>query len=292
MLAGIKPGTQATKLRQEADAAYALAAITEGDYHDALIEDAQRSDKQAGLAESYRYMQLLAGIVAVGFPVVLVVGHLLIRGFDENTRAVEPSLSHYYYTRLGNFFVGALCALGLFFLSYQRKPLPGFQWDNRITTFAGFMAFGVAMLPTAFDSHGLEGSERIVFYAHLGSAMLLFVALGVLAWARFTLSDRKPSKLPWWQPVLRVVLFWKTDAYDASLEPQQKRARNTIYRWCARVIFLMLLLLGVNVPTTFLEGLPVVGDYYLLIAEVCCVWAFGFAWLVKAEVFPRLNDPS
>lgn len=291
MLGGIKPGSHAVKLRDAAEEKYARAAEVSGADGAALAADATETARQSGLAESYHYLQLLAGAVAVSFPVVLIVGHLVARTYDKGVRAVEPSLSHYYYTRLGNFFVGALCALGLFFLSYQRKPLPGYEWDNRITTFAGFMAFGVALLPTAFDSATAEGSELVVYGLHLLSAMALFVSLGVLAWARFTLSGPEPPQTTVGGSIRRVLMFWTTDPYDEQLTPQQKRARNLVYRWCARTIFLMLALLGLNFATRFLDGIPVFGEYSLLMAEIICVWAFGLAWLVKAEVFSFLNDP-
>jgi hypothetical protein len=43
---------------------------------------------------------------------------------------------------MGNVFVGALCPLAVFFLSFNYKPLPGFGLDHLLARFASAAAVG------------------------------------------------------------------------------------------------------------------------------------------------------
>ncbi len=76
----------------------------------------------ADLAAAYSFLQKVVGVIAVSLPFVLIIGNRALTG-DE----LESSISAYYHTPMGGVFVGALCALAVFFVSYNYKPLPGFN---------------------------------------------------------------------------------------------------------------------------------------------------------------------
>jgi hypothetical protein len=63
----------------------------------------------------------------------------------------------------------------------------------------------------------------------------------------------------------------------------RKRLRNRIYRICG---YGMLVMMGAFAVAKLL-GAP---GYSVMIIEIILLHLFGFAWLVKGEAFPFLND--
>ncbi|MEJ6710106.1 MAG: hypothetical protein QNK92_15160 [Amylibacter sp.] len=88
-------------------------------------------------------MRRLLGYLGFALPLVLILGALLTRA------ELEPSISDFYHTALRDLFVGVLITMGVFLMSYQgyeRKEGEPIS-DNILATFAGLMAFGVALFP-------------------------------------------------------------------------------------------------------------------------------------------------
>src|SRR5262245_31602895 len=119
---------------------------------------------------SYLLLRVLIGVIAVLLPFVLVfvnwgIGH----GF-------QPSLSGYYYTAMRDTFVGSLCAIGVFLVSYDGYDLP----DRLITDVAGLCTICIAFLPT---TPGNQPTARQVLIGglHLTFAGAAFVLLSVMA---------------------------------------------------------------------------------------------------------------
>ena len=69
---------------------------------------------------------------------------------------------------------------------------------------------------------------------------------------------------------------------DDTMTPE-KKLRNKIYYTCAGVIIVFML----NQVISACCGFP---GYWTLINEAIMLWAFSFAWLVKAEFFECFND--
>ena len=66
---------------------------------------------------------------------------------------------------------------------------------------------------------------------------------------------------------------------------EEKKLRNNIYSICAGVIVTFI----VNQILSVYFHYP---EYWTLINETVMLWAFSFAWLVKAEFFPWFNDKT
>jgi cellobiose-specific phosphotransferase system component IIC len=167
---------------------------------------------------------------------------------------LRGSISSYYYTRVGNVFVGVLFALAVFFLSYNYKPLRNFETDGILSKLLSLFAVGVAVFPTAEKIGAADRGEQLVSAVHLSCAGLLFVLLGVFSFFRFTLSDKPPDQ-----------------------RDKDKRARNAVFRICGLTIFgaiaLVLLSMWAKPPASW---------HSLLWLETICVEAFGVSWLVKS----------
>jgi hypothetical protein len=223
-----------------------------------LLAEAQSLAGHSALADAYAYLQKAVGLIAVTLPFVVAIGHPLTGG-----HGMKGSISAYYYTHMGNYFVGSLFALGVFFLSYNYRHLPQYRWDNILSNAATLMAVGVALFPTAREGTKASGGAKAVAYFHLGFAGVLFVLLGVFSF----------------------FLFTKTDNPDHIT--RAKRRRNQVYRTCGAIIGLAIVLIFVAEVVK-----PARSLHALFWLESVAVGSFGVSWLVKGEFLGLLADPS
>src|SRR3989442_7994060 len=102
------------------------------------MADAQR-DADNSLVISYLTLRKAIGIIGLLLPFVLSLGKIL---FESS--GLETSISAYYYTSMRNVFVGSLCAIGVFLLSYR-----GFDVRDEIAGKVGCLfAVLTALFPT------------------------------------------------------------------------------------------------------------------------------------------------
>lgn len=244
--------SESERLAKQSEAAFRAADRTADPAHkEKQLDDARRAAELSALAAAYTYLQRAVGFIAFFLPIVLVAGNLLF--FEGRIRG---SISAYYYTPLGGVFVGGLCALAVFFLSYNYRALPGFNWDRLLSNIASIAALGVAFFPTASEADEAAGGASVIAVLHLVFAGILFVLLAVFA----------------------LFLFRKTD--DETNVWKQRR--NSVYMTCGIIIAIAI----VGVPVSNLLSL-----HLLLVLESIAVFAFGFSWLVKGGVVWFLNDP-
>jgi hypothetical protein len=213
--------------------------------------------ERKNLIVSYLTLRRTIGILGMILPLIVIVG-----GFIQPPPAVQPSISDYYYTNMRDFFVGLMCAVSLFLVTYK-------GYDNRddiVTTLCGAFAFGVAAFPTVIThgDHGPVGIFRIPdtisMYFHLGSAFLFFILLAVNS----------------------IFLFTKSGDEEIT---DQKEKRNKVYRGCGYVILGCLVLLVIYVA--LLQNTPITNAKPVLILEAIALLAFGFSWLVKGDTLFR-----
>jgi hypothetical protein len=252
-----QPVSEATRLAEKSTEAFEAAAEADSPAEQAIkLEVAQDAAGDSALAGAYVFLQKLVGGIALLLPFVVVIGDFALGG-DE----LRSSISAYYYSPMGNVFVGALCALGVFFLSYQHKPLPGYKLDNQLSYGASAAAIGVALFPTAEHQAKAWSGEWFVSTAHLVCACILFILLATFSLKLFTRSDSS-------RPL--------SDA---------KRKRNTVFRVCGWTIVASIVLVAFSnlvEPPDSLRS--------LLWLETVGVVAFGVSWLVKSGIFGILVD--
>ncbi len=207
-------------------------------------------------ALSYVGLRRAIGIIALALPPTLVVGQLLLDG-----KPWPNSISAYYYTSMRNVFVGAMCALGVFLLSYRYR-----REDNRLSTVAAVCALGIALFPTAQEGTTTTG-EDWVRAVHFGCAAVFFLVL-----AGFSL-----------------LVFTRTDGPLTS----RKLLRNRVYRLCGVIIVVSLAAAGGNAlwERSF-DGYPLRDDNALFWLESIAVWAFGLSWLVKGNFLLADRAPT
>lgn len=226
--------------------------------------------------------ETLANIVAViafGLPLSLGFGAI----FPDV--CFHDSISAFYYSRLlGGVFVGSVCVIAALLVAY------GGQGKNewRLATLASIFAALVALLPTngpkcqtpGVQLRGFAQPENldmityelapIVGSLHVISAIIFFLFLAYFSAYVFTREvkdvHRKNGEL---------------------LESKSKR--NKYYIWCARVIIVCLVLIGLYFAYDHFIGEFALWDRLNLtfVFEAIALWAFGFSWLVKGRVFGR-----
>ncbi len=243
----------------------------------------QRSKDSNQLVIDYLFLRKTVGWIGTLLPVVLIAGNALFF-----TTVLPDSMSSYYYTHMRDVFVGALCALGVFLLSYAGYD----EWDRWITNVAGLGAIGVALCATkpavcaatakscaAPAVRSMSTAQNIVGTIHLVFAAAAFLALGVMAIRFAKLPPTDESRPPG-------LLSWLRSAFGVP-QPGQLDSRTTagkrsavIFRACGMSI-LVCVVLGVLsnfLPQSFKNDVPV-----LFILEALAVFAFGVSWFVKGQ---------
>ena len=199
------------------------------------------------LVISYLGLRRAVGIIGTALPFVLVVGKWLLDGWG-----IQSSISGYYYTSMRDVFVGSLCAIGVFLLSYQGYE----RADNLAGNLACFCVVGVALFPTT-PATTASATQSLVGQIHL-----LFASAYFLTLAYFSL-----------------VLFRKTN--PAKQMTGRKKQRNVVYTVCGYTILVCIGLIVVD--TVFLKhsALQTLDPVFWL--ESAAVLAFGLSWLTKGE---------
>ena len=218
----------------------------------------QKDDHNEGLVISYLTLRKAVGIVGMALPFVLFFGYLI----QGNDCIFPPSISHYYYTGLGNYFVGTLCAIALFLFFYN-----GYGADKWVSKLAGSFAILVALFPTNFGEYAdvscsrmVNGENAFSNTVHYVSAMLLFSAFAYFS----------------------MILFTKTDnVYTVTPE---KKIRNRIYRICGWVIIICIIGIALY---SFIDQLNELLHPYkpIFVLETFALLAFGYSWLIKGDTF-------
>jgi len=209
----------------------------------------------APLIMSYLLMRVLIGVIAVLLPFTLILANWAIgHGF-------AASMSGYYYTPMRNIFVGTLCAIGVFLVTYDGYDLA----DRVITDVAGLCTICIAFLPTT--PHQPTPRQSLIGDLHLTFACSAFVLLSVMAF-RFAKRQPTPPGLTWWRRVQYAFGF--TGPGD-SQGPAWERV---VYRVSGGAILTCVILV---------YPLSHTATYSLLVLETIMLVFFGLSWFVKGR---------
>ena len=205
----------------------------------------QTTKEPSSLVIGYMTLRRAIGLLGTSLPFVLSFGALLL--FKTG---IQPSISSYYHTGMRDVFVGILCAIGVFMISYKyERP------DDIAGDLACVFAVGTALFPTSPPGEltlGTIGALHLVF------ASLFFLTLAYFALFLFTKTN--PKKTP----------------------TRRKRQRNHVYKVCGYTILvsIALIVLLTLLPSVKQAISPYNPVYWL---EALAVVAFGISWLTKGE---------
>jgi hypothetical protein len=185
------------------------------------------------------------GFLAIAFPLILV----LYAKFFGNCTLIQPAVSDYYYSASGDIFVGVIFAISWFLIVYKGYD----RVDQWLTNSAGFCSILIGVLPTGQNTD-IDCTVRYVTEyqwrttAHNLLAVLFFLILAYMSYFQFTKS--------------------------AGIMTAQKVDRNKVYRACAIIMVVALILIPV------FSYFPVFPNVIFWMEWVALA-AFGFSWLTK-----------
>lgn len=284
---------------------------------DPLALRAAALQQAQALADAYRRLRLIIGVIAVSFPAVLIVGGIIFQCLNPdrgceiglkpfsatakhptplpttcNRLHLQDSLSAYYYTPMRNYFVGALCALAVFFISYSFRRARNTHPGLKHSVAASIFALGVAFDPTTPSFGFISSGARVLSVVHKGSAVALFVVLAYFSLVIFPRPERfqvirnveadarsetRFRDRAAVRAVLDFFLAVVSKLYDDS-DGQSEAVRRT-YRICGLVMSGVLLSEAVFAQLD-LKSSP--WRYHLLVVEFIALVSFGISWLVKS----------
>ena len=233
------------------------------------------------LVISYHRMHQTIGWLGLSLPFLLLAGNYFINEYNllNNDTFVmtqcnsytadtsfKSSISHYYYTTVGELFTGVLSAVALFMFSYRGYPqrdeeiIPS---DSFMTNLAGFCALGIVIFPTSsgfcmVDNVRTFISSEIIGYVHYIFAGFFFITLALIS----------------------IFNFRRT----AKIEDFGKMPSHNFYKYCGIVMLICLGLL-LTCYIWLYEAYPQLETYgTTFILETIALIAFGLSWLKKGRI--------
>lgn len=209
------------------------------------------------VALSYEILRNGIGVLALAFPIVMLVGG----GLGD----IQTSLSAYYHFspaapgRYGagimrDAFVGMLCAIGSFIFFYRGHSL---QEDLALNA-AGISVVLVAFMPTDWPSIAAP-STTVTGTIHWISATIFFVMIGY------------------------VCIFRARDTLCLTCDPQRRRRFERVYL----ILGALMLLTPAAAAISFDQS-----GYATLVIEICGIIVFSAYWLIKGyEIRSSLHIP-
>ncbi len=225
--------------------------------HDGEPTNYVQLERENKLVLSYLTVRKIIGILGFFFPLILVLGSILIGGCKE----IQISISNYYHTNMSDVFVGYVCTLSIFMFSYKGYDIA----DRIVSALTGIFGVIVALMPTNLKI--IRGTipqcniwcdvER---HSVIGIIHLIAAGLFILGMAYFTLF-----------------LFTKGETTPTP----QKIIRNKIYKASGYIMLacIALLIVFFALPDAIATGLLKYKPVFWL--ETIAFVAFGFSWLVK-----------
>lgn len=198
---------------------------------------------------SFLLMRTAIGLLGIGLPLVLLLGDAIFLA----GRAPRGSLSAYYHTGVRDVFVGSLCAIGLFLITYMFFH---YNWDNVLSIVAGLAVIGVAVFPTGGNSPLTPLQERFgeqtVSSVHSVSAAVFILSLAIIS-----------------------LLFGHREGMRRDRAPRQRRRGKMLHWGCAFVIVAAVVYIAVT------KWLGAYDEHSLFYGETVATLAFGLSWLMK-----------
>lgn len=214
----------------------------------------EKKNPDESLLIQYLTIRKIVGFLGMLLPIVLVFGVKIL----TDCNIVQDSISDYYYTKMGHYMTGTLCAVSLFMFSYNGYERADF-WAGKT---AGLFALGVAFCPdsnyyplSACKVLSLKGND-VINIIHFGSATVLFLTLAYFSLCLFTKTSGNPTK--------------------------RKKQRNFVYRFCGVIILLSIVLIFLYsvIPSLHEQFIGYKPIFWL---EGLALEAFGLSWLTKGE---------
>lgn len=162
---------------------------------------------------SYLSLRKAIGWLGMSMPFILLIGNYLINKLDllnnkffvnldcsevyTSANFFKSSISHYYYSTVGELFTGILIAVAIFMFSYRgnKKRIGEFGLsDKALTNVVGLTALGVVVFPTGSTGCITDNLRTFISttntgYIHFTMATVFFVALSFMCIFNFRRTE-------------------------------------------------------------------------------------------------------
>lgn len=209
---------------------------------------------------SYMTLRKAIGFLGILIPAVMIAGTFTIGGCTR----IQNSISHYYFTVMGDVFVGFLMSTGIFLISYKGYDLK----DNIVSSIAGIAVICIALFPTTNNKDvacviRTVTENSVITNVHYIGAAIFYLTLSYMSIFLFTKSSGSMTR--------------------------EKRARNRIYRGCGVTIIISILLIFFQ---DYIPGMDTPGLNPTFWLEWVANFAYGLSWLTKGAFLLTDKAPS
>lgn len=205
---------------------------------------------------SHKTILKYSGIIAFTLPIVLVFGNIIA---FERCQTILGSISAYYHSGLGDYFVANLGALAFCFYAYRGYS----STDKLLTNIAAIALLGVAFLPTyiepPFDKCLISNSRNeMLGNLHYVCAVVFFVIISFFCLFQFP-KGKKPFN-------------------------KKKKNVNLLFRICGILMVMCILFIAIY-AFILKDNYPNLINYSPVFwGEALAIWLFSIAWFVKGEI--------
>jgi len=215
----------------------------------------------------YQTVRKAIGWLGILLPAAMIIGNLIF----STCHSIQSSISHYYYTITGHWFVGILCAVAMFLISYKGYNVI----DNIVSSVAGFAAVFISFFPTNMRK------EVPVIIVNDGCLLFSLPENGIRNTIHYVSSGIFFCALAY----MSIFLFTKC----RGEKTKEKKIRNKVFRTSGIIIICSIILIALyGFFGKSGDRLSELKPVFLL--EWLALFAFGVSWLVKAQVV--LKDHS
>lgn len=209
--------------------------------------------------ETMKWQRKVLALFGFLLPILSVL--LGFIAYSKNGPHFWWSISATFYASSNILMIGVLAIVAFFLWTYKGYDIG----DSFTCKFSSTMAAGILVFPVECDAAGnttgiFNLPTPISNAFHCFIAALLFGSFAYMIGFRFT----------------------KTDPKKSTIITDSKKKRNLIYYICAGIIVFFMLL---QVVTSLLN----IG-WMTIVNEAFMLWAFSFAWAVKADTFVKFRD--
>lgn len=228
-------------------------------------------------------MRKAIGWIAILLPFALILGDYTISSLDllnnkwfvktgecyhvyTYASPFKASISHYYYSSVGEIFTGALGTVALFLLCYKGHPLRKSEFglsDKVMSNLAAFFALGIVAFPTT-TKHCITDNSR-VFTSSFNTGIIHFIFAGLffITLAFISIFNFRRTK--------KVSEFGTKPSHD-------------LYKYCGIIMLACVFLIFIY-RMFFRDKYNWLDEIYpILILETIALLAFGVSWLTKGRI--------
>ncbi len=234
------------------------------------------------LVLSFLAVRQAVGILGLSLPIVLLVYAHLFGG------GMQPSISEFYYSAMGDVFVGILCAIGVFLIAYKgyrKRPEDPMLGDREASIVAGISVIAVALFPVpAKPEYALCLIDGIVLRCAevLVDAEIITGFSGHSRWLHFAPAGSFFLSLAWFC----FKLFPKGGSHS-NRQFMGVLVEHLIYYICGVLILISVAGLVAYELVSPETRDALTAQNYIFWWETLGVYAFSISWLTKGRFLSR-----